>query len=66
MTLIYEFNEWFNNHEENYTINHTGTTRKMEIDDVKEMFSRSMEKNGVKYTTYIGDGNSQPSTGSYC
>ncbi|KYN22479.1 hypothetical protein ALC57_05121 [Trachymyrmex cornetzi] len=31
----------------------------MEIDVIKEMFSRSEEKFGVKYITYIGDGDSK-------
>lgn len=29
------------------------------MDAMKEMFSRSEEKYGVKYTTYIGDGDSK-------
>ena len=30
----------------------------MEVDSVKEMFSRSIDQYGVKYTRYIGDGDS--------
>lgn len=31
----------------------------MEVNSVKEMFSRSEEKFRIKYTTYIGDNNSK-------
>lgn len=31
----------------------------MEVESVKEMFGRLMEKYGVKYTRYIGNGDSQ-------
>ena len=37
-------------------MNHIGSAAKMEVDSVKEMFSRSIDQYGVKYTRYIGDG----------
>ena len=37
-------------------MNHIGSAGKMEVDSVKEMFSRSIDQYGVKYTRYIGDG----------
>lgn len=54
-----EYQEWLLSHEEECTINHDGSAGKMEVDSVKEMFLRSEEKFGVKYTNYIGDGDSK-------
>jgi len=48
------YEEWLSSHE-NCSINHSGSSGKMEIDAIIEMFSRSVEKHGVKYLTYIGD-----------
>ena len=31
----------------------------MEVDAIKEMFAESVEKYGVKYLNYIGDGDSK-------
>lgn len=36
-------------------VNHSGSAGKMEIDAIIEMFLNSVNKHGVKYTTYIGD-----------
>lgn len=52
------YEEWLSNHE-NCSINHSGSSGKMEIDAIIEMFSRSVDKHGVKYLTYIGDGDSK-------
>lgn len=52
------YEEWLSNHE-NCSINHSGSSEKMEIDAIIEMFYRSVEKHGVKYLTYIGDGDSK-------
>ena len=43
---------------DNCDVNHIGSARKMEVDSVKEMFSRSIDRYGVQYTRYIGDGDS--------
>lgn len=51
-----EFDIWFESHKEQCTNNHHGSAGKMEVDAVIEMFLRSVEKYGVKYTRYIGDG----------
>lgn len=53
------FEAWKELHEEECCKNHEGSTGKMEVDAVKEMFARSMEKHGVKYEKYIGDGDSK-------
>ncbi|KAG8236553.1 hypothetical protein J437_LFUL016858 [Ladona fulva] len=41
--------------EGNCAVNHTGSSGKMEVDAVKEMFLRSEEFHGVRYSTYVGD-----------
>jgi len=54
-----DFESWYESHEEKCTANHTGSSGAMEVNAVKEMFSASYEKYGVKYQTYIGDGDSK-------
>ncbi|EFN61450.1 hypothetical protein EAG_00479, partial [Camponotus floridanus] len=46
-------------HEEVCTINHKGSSGKMEVDAVLEMFGRSEEKYGVRYVNYVGDGDTK-------
>lgn len=53
-----EYQIWLQDHEEECTKNHDGSAGKMEVDSVKDMFSRSEENFGVKYSNYIGDGDS--------
>ena len=40
------------------TINHTGSSGKMEVDGVLDMFKRSVEKKDLRYLSFIGDGDS--------
>lgn len=54
-----EYTMWYNEHEENCSVNHTGSAGKMEMDSIKEMFSRSEELHEARYVNYIGDGNSK-------
>lgn len=54
-----EYDTWLLNHEEKCNVNHSESSGKMEIDSTMEMFARSMEKFGVRYTTYIGDEDSK-------
>ena len=58
-----EFEEWYEDHKDSCTLNHTGSSGKMEVDSVVEMFLRSIVKFGVKYLNYIGDGDSKTFTG---
>lgn len=51
--------EWFEQHQEECSLNHVGSADKMEVDAIKEMFSASEEKFGVRYLNYIGDGDSK-------
>ncbi|XP_053995806.1 uncharacterized protein LOC128885665 [Hylaeus anthracinus] len=54
-----EYIEWYEQHEEECFANHYGSSGKMEVDSIQEMFLRSEEKFGVKYRNYIGDGDSK-------
>ena len=54
-----EYNDCYENHKENCCANHSGSSGKMEVDAVSEMFKRSVEKFGVRYRNYIGDGDSK-------
>lgn len=56
---IEEYNVWKSIHEEECTSNHKDSFGKMEVDVVKETFLRSMDVFGVKYKTYVEDGDSQ-------
>ncbi|XP_044588919.1 uncharacterized protein LOC123268103 [Cotesia glomerata] len=56
---IEAYNDWYEEHQDTCTINHKGSSGKMEVDSVVEMFSRSEDKHGVKLVKYIGDGDSK-------
>jgi len=58
-----QYQEWKSNHEENCQANHVGSAGKMEVDAMRELFSRSVKKHGVMYIKYIGDGDSKTYTG---
>lgn len=58
-----EFEEWYKDHKNSCSSNHGGSAGKMHVDSIVEMFLRSYEKFGVKYTNYIGDGDSKTFTG---
>lgn len=54
-----DFETWYADHEEQCLANHEGSAGKMEVDGITEMFQRSVEIHGVKYATYVGDGDSK-------
>ena len=54
-----EYLEWDENHQDKCTANHEGSSGKIDVDGVIEMFKRSVEELGVKYKKYIGDGDSK-------
>ena len=58
-----KFEEWYEDHKDSCTLNHTGSSRKMEVNSIVEMFLRSIVKFGVKYLNYIGDGDSKTFAG---
>ena len=54
-----EYQKWYEYHEEEFMKNYEGSAGKIEVDSVAEMFATSQEKFGVKYSNYIGDGDSK-------
>ncbi|CAB3225803.1 unnamed protein product [Arctia plantaginis] len=54
-----EFEEWQISHADECQANHEGSSGKMEVNAVVEMFQRSEDLYGVKYSNYIGDGDSK-------
>lgn len=54
-----EYQEWYTKHEPSCAANHHGSSGRMEVDGIVEMFKRSEEIHGVKYQNYIGDGDSK-------
>ena len=51
-----EYTNWKQNHV--CQINHTGSSEEMEAQGAIEIFSRSIETRGLKYTAFVGDGDS--------
>lgn len=58
-----QYEEWKTRHETNCQANHEGSSGQMEVDSMIELFSRSVEKHGIMYTNYVGDGDSKTYTG---
>ncbi|XP_052128327.1 uncharacterized protein LOC113205481 isoform X2 [Frankliniella occidentalis] len=54
-----EYTDWLESHKPNCTINHTGSSGAMEAIGVVRIFERSLQRGGVKFKTYIGDGDSK-------
>lgn len=54
-----DYEEWKENHKDSCEANHEGSSGKMEVDGIKEMFQRSIATYNVKYIHYIGDGDSK-------
>ena len=52
------FDKWYEGHKNNCTVNHQGSSGAMETEATFEMFLRSIDKNNLRYTTYVGDGDS--------
>ena len=53
-----KYQTWYNQHENECSVNHLKSSESMEKEAAIEMFLRLVEKRGLKYTTYIGDGDS--------
>jgi hypothetical protein len=54
-----KYEEWLETHADQCQSNHEGSSGKMEVDAVIEMFQRSEVLHGLKYANYIGDGDSK-------
>jgi len=57
-----EFEQWYLDHVPECQANHLGSPSKMESDGMIAMFERSEEKRGLRYVTYVGDGDSSTFT----
>ena len=53
-----EYQSWKECHEPVCQINHAGSSEKMESASAIEMFGRSISERNLKYTTFVGDGDS--------
>ena len=53
-----EIRSWFQGHKEQCCINHTGASGAMETEGAVELFLRLIEKRGLMYSTFVGDGDS--------
>ena len=53
-----EFSEWYKLHESDCSINHTGSSDQMETEGAIAIFLRSINMHKLKYTTFVGDGDS--------
>ncbi|KAL7307864.1 hypothetical protein TKK_0000184 [Trichogramma kaykai] len=58
----FEFTMWYEEHKEECSANHTGSSGKMECDSDITIFQRSKELYNVFYHNYIGDGDSKTYT----
>lgn len=54
-----EYEDWAEKHQNECQANHKGSSGKMEVEGVIETFCRSESLYGIKYSNYIGDGNSK-------
>lgn len=60
-----EFEEWQEDHfgKNECSANHQGPAGNMEVSSIVAMFQRSFEKFGLRYSNYIGDGDSKTYSG---
>ncbi|GFS66380.1 uncharacterized protein TNCV_3856501 [Trichonephila clavipes] len=57
----HSYEEWKLKHQPHCVKNHIGSSSKMEVDGMKEIFQRSVPQRNAKYIKYIGDGDTNPS-----
>ena len=53
-----KYQTWYNQHERECSVNNLKSSESIEKDASIEIFLHSVEKRGLKYTTYIGNGDS--------
>ena len=53
-----EFECWFEQHKAECAINHFGSSASIKTEAAADIFLRSVEKRSLRYTTYVGDGDS--------
>jgi putative NIF3 family GTP cyclohydrolase 1 type 2 len=50
------YNQWWNDHQEDCSKNFEGSSGMMEVDGALELWKRSEETHGLRYTTLLSDG----------
>ncbi|GFU99263.1 uncharacterized protein TNCV_2739241 [Trichonephila clavipes] len=55
----HSYEEWKLKHQPHCVKNHIGSSSKMEVDGIKEIFQRSVPQRNAKYIKYIGDGDTK-------
>ena len=53
-----KYKEWKKAHEKNCEVNNQGSSEEMEAVSAVDIFTRSIETRNLKYTTFVGDGDS--------
>ena len=53
-----EYKLWHENHMKSCEINHSGSSGEMEASGACELFLKSIETRGLRYTQFVGDGDS--------
>ena len=54
-----EYRRWYADHEEDCAINYQGSSNAMETEGARRLWARSVERNGLRYTGFLGDGDSK-------
>ena len=54
-----EFEDWYRSHREQCAKNYEGSSNAMEVEAACRLWSRSVEKHGLRYTGFLGDGESK-------
>ena len=54
-----DFDEWFRGHQAQCAKNYEGSSNAMEVEAACRLWSRSLEKHGLRYTGFLGDGDSK-------
>ncbi|GFX80496.1 uncharacterized protein TNCV_2530041 [Trichonephila clavipes] len=55
----HSYEEWKLKHQPHCAKNHIGSSSKMEVDGIKEIFQRSVPQRNAKYIMYTGDGDTK-------
>lgn len=53
------YDNWLETHKDSCERNYSGSASAMECDSVIEMFERSVERHSIRYSEYLGDGDSK-------
>ena len=54
-----QYKEWYQTHTQSCPINYIGSSNAMEMEGAKRIWSRSVEKNNMRYVRMLGDGDSK-------